>query len=46
MAERYGTVFDFFALTNLQTLRIYHVWFLFGVIPGVDYFFASFWSNQ
>ena len=33
---------DFFALPNLQKLQIYHVWFLFGVIPGVDPFSRHF----
>ena len=28
---------DFFALPILQKIRIYQVWFLFGVIPGVDF---------
>ena len=27
---------DFFALPPLKKIRIYQVWFLFGVIPGVD----------
>ena len=27
---------DFFALTILQKLQIYHVWFLFGATPGID----------
>ena len=27
---------DFFALPILQKIQIYQVWFLFGVIPGVD----------
>ena len=27
---------DFFALPILKKIRIYQVWFLFGVIPGVD----------
>ena len=26
---------DFFCLTNCEKIRIYQVWFLFGVIPGV-----------
>ena len=29
---------DFFALPILQKLRIYHIWFVFDVIPGVDSF--------
>ena len=33
---------DFFALPILQKLRIYHVWFLFGVTPGVDSFSRHF----
>ena len=27
---------DFFALPILQKIRIFHLWFLFGVTPGVD----------
>ena len=27
---------DFFALPTVKKIRIYQVWFLFGVIPGVD----------
>ena len=27
---------DFFALTILKNIRIYQVWFLFGMSPGVD----------
>ena len=27
---------DFFALPILKKIRIYQVWFLFGMIPGVD----------
>ena len=34
----FGRPIDFFALRILQKLRIYHVWFLFGVTPGVDSF--------
>ena len=30
----------FFAFPILQKLRIYHVWCLFGVTPGVDSFRA------
>ena len=26
----------FFCLTNFEKIRIYQVWFLFGMIPGVD----------
>ena len=33
---------DFFCLPNLQKLRIYHVWFLFGVTPGIDSFLLHF----
>ena len=33
---------DFFAIPILQKLRIYHVWFLFGVTPGVDLFSRHF----
>ena len=33
---------DFIALPILQKLRIYHVWFLFGVTPGVDSFSQHF----
>ena len=32
----------FVALTILQKLRIYHVWVLFGVTPGVDSFSRHF----
>ena len=39
-------LFFFFALPILQKLRIFHVWFLFGVTPGVDSFSRFFWSNQ
>ena len=37
--------FDFFALQILQKKkkkRIYHVWFLFGVTPGVDFYSRHF----
>ena len=27
---------DFFGLTNFEKIRIYQVWFLFGMSPGVD----------
>ena len=27
---------DFFYLTNLEKIRIYQIWFLFGMSPGVD----------
>ena len=33
---------DFFALPILKKIRIYHVWFLFGVIPGVDSYSHNF----
>ena len=33
---------DFFALPILQKLRICHVWFLFGVTPGVVSFSGHF----
>ena len=33
---------DFFALPMLQKIRINHVWFLFGVTPGVDSFSRHF----
>ena len=33
---------DFFALPILNKIRIYQVWFLFGVIPGVDSFLHHF----
>ena len=36
----FAHLIDVFALQILQKLRIYHVWFLFGVIPGVDSFCA------
>ena len=35
---------DFFALPILKKIRIYQVWFLFGMIPGVDsysYYFGT-----
>ena len=28
---------DFFALPILKKIRIYQVWFLFGMSPGVDF---------
>ena len=35
--------FDFFALPILhKKMRIYHVWFLFGVTPGVDSYLRHF----
>ena len=34
--------FFFFALPILQKIRIYHVWFLFGVTPRVDSFSRHF----
>ena len=33
---------DFFALPIMQKFRVYHVWFLFGVTPGVDSFSRHF----
>ena len=33
---------DFFAIPILQKLRIYHVWFLFCMTPGVDSFSCHF----
>ena len=30
------TLLTFFALPIVKKIRIYQVWFLFGVIPGVD----------
>ena len=33
---------DFFALKALKKIRIYHVWFLFGAIPGVDSYLRHF----
>ena len=33
---------DFFALPILKKIRIYQVWFLFGVIPGVDSYSCHF----
>ena len=27
---------DFFCITKFEKIRIYQVWFRFGVIPGVD----------
>ena len=42
----FAHLLTFFALPILQKLRIYHVWFLFGVTPDVDFFIAPFWSNQ
>ena len=33
---------DFFALPILKKIRIYQVWFLFGMSPGVD----SYWRRQ
>ena len=37
---------DFFAFPILQKLRIYHVWFLFGVTPGVDSFSRHFGATN
>ena len=36
------TLLTFFALPILQKLRIYHVWFHFGVTPGVDSYSCHF----
>ena len=36
----------FCALPILQKLRIYHVWFLFGVTPGVNSFSRHLRANQ
>ena len=36
------TLLTFFALPLLQKLLIYHVWFVFGVTPGVDSFSRHF----
>ena len=33
---------DFFALPILKKIRIYQVWFLFGMIPGVDSYLRHF----
>ena len=33
---------DFVALSILQKLQIYHVWFLFGATPGVDSYLCHF----
>ena len=30
------TLLNFFALPILKKIQIYQVWFLFGMIPGVD----------
>ena len=40
------TLLTFFAFPILQTLRIYHVWFLFGVTPGVDSFLEKSINNK
>ena len=40
------TLLTFFAFPILQNLQIYHVWFLFGVIPGVDSFSHHFGANN
>ena len=38
---------DFFCLTNFgKRKRIYQVWFLFGMSPGVDSYSRHFWNNQ
>ena len=36
------TLLTFFAFPILQKLRIYQVWFLFGVTPGVDSYLCHF----
>ena len=36
------TLFTFFAFLILQKLRIYQVWFLFGVSPGDDSYLRHF----
>ena len=33
---------DFFCLTNFEKIRIYQVWFLFGMSPGVDSYLRHF----
>ena len=34
-----------FCLTNFEKkIRIYQLWFLFGVIPGVDSYSRHFWT--
>ena len=33
---------EFFCLTNFETIRIYQVWFLFGMIPGVNSYSCHF----
>ena len=38
------TLLTFFAFPILQKLRIYHVWFLFGVTSGVDLYLYHFWA--
>ena len=35
---------DFFALPILKKIRIYQVWFLFGVIPSVGSYSHHFWT--
>ena len=35
---------DFFAWPILQKIRIYYLWFVFGVTPGVDSFSHRFGS--
>ena len=32
----FAHLIDFFCLTNFEKIWIYQVWFLFGMIPGVD----------
>ena len=33
---------DFFYLTNIEKMRIYQLWNLFGMIPGVDSYSRNF----
>ena len=37
---------DFFALPILKKIPIYQVWFLFGIIPGVDSYSRHFGKLQ
>ena len=36
------TLLSFFCLTNFEKIRIYQVWFLFGMSPGVDSYLRHF----
>ena len=38
----FAQTIDFFCLTNFEKIQIYQVWFLFGVIPGVDSYSCHF----